>query len=241
MASLQFTASSSPLPSYSHAKLAALGLSIEATSADSVEDVEAADTSGAAVWAGSVSLAEELLARPELVAGTRVLELGCGVGVAGLAAAVVGAASVVLTDGNPSVLALCRRNIEANRGKLGAGTCECVTLEWGEVHAAAALAAAHRPEVVIGADVGYDPSSQDALARTLVALSRRSAQQSSEGAPPPLVVVLAEATRYRDVHGFLRTSLADVGGLSLVAERKLADKVVLLQYESGRAICPRPQ
>ena len=44
-------------------------------------------------------------------AGQRVLELGCGCGLVGLAAAAAGASEVVMTD---LVLAMARRNLEHN-------------------------------------------------------------------------------------------------------------------------------
>jgi hypothetical protein len=42
------------------------------------------------VWPSAVALAKEVLRRPELVAGKRVCDLGCGLGVAGIAAALAG-------------------------------------------------------------------------------------------------------------------------------------------------------
>ena len=42
-------------------------------------------------WPSAVAMSAELLQRPDLVAGKRVCELGCGLGLAGLAAAVAGA------------------------------------------------------------------------------------------------------------------------------------------------------
>ena len=51
-----------------------------------------------AVWKGGELLARELLARPELVRGMRVAELGTGTGIVGLAAAAAGARAVTLTD-----------------------------------------------------------------------------------------------------------------------------------------------
>ncbi len=42
------------------------------------------------VWPSAISMAEELLARPDLVQGKSVCEIGCGLGLAGLAAAMCG-------------------------------------------------------------------------------------------------------------------------------------------------------
>ena len=50
------------------------------------------------MWKGGELLARELLARPELVRGMRVAELGTGTGIVGLAAAAAGARAVTLTD-----------------------------------------------------------------------------------------------------------------------------------------------
>lgn len=55
-------------------------------------------------WPGGIALARLLLDRPELVAGMRVLDLGTGGGVAALAAARAGAASVVANDRDPWAL-----------------------------------------------------------------------------------------------------------------------------------------
>lgn len=42
-------------------------------------------------WPSAIAMSEQLLRRPELVRGKRACELGCGLGLAGLAAAVAGA------------------------------------------------------------------------------------------------------------------------------------------------------
>lgn len=61
------------------------------------DEQQDADT-GRRVWDGAVVLAKLLEQNVELVRGKRVLEVGAGRGVAGLAAARLGAASTVLTD-----------------------------------------------------------------------------------------------------------------------------------------------
>jgi len=48
------------------------------------------------VWPSAIALARELLQRPQLVAGLRVADLGAGLGVAGIAAALAGALSCVV-------------------------------------------------------------------------------------------------------------------------------------------------
>ena len=67
------------------------------------------DPHWATLWQGSVALAEEVLENPSLVRGKRVLDLGTGLGLAGIAAGLAGAKEVVLTDREPRALycALC--------------------------------------------------------------------------------------------------------------------------------------
>jgi predicted nicotinamide N-methyase len=66
-------------------------------------------------WVGGLGLARHLLDHPELVAGRTVLDFGAGGGIAGLAAARAGAASVLAADIDPLALAACRLNAAANR------------------------------------------------------------------------------------------------------------------------------
>ena len=55
-------------------------------------------------WPSAVALATVIARRPDLVKGKRVLDLGCGLGVAGLAAALGGAKEVVMADREPLAL-----------------------------------------------------------------------------------------------------------------------------------------
>ena len=65
------------------------------------------------VWEAADVLARVLAGDPGLVAGKRVLELGCGCALAGLAAGALGAARVTLTD---RVLYMAEYNVAANFG-----------------------------------------------------------------------------------------------------------------------------
>lgn len=55
--------------------------------------IEDADPYWVRAWPSSIALASLILARPELVAGKKVADVGCGLGLAGLAAALAGAAA----------------------------------------------------------------------------------------------------------------------------------------------------
>ena len=56
------------------------------------------DPHWADLWHGSVALAAAIFADPESVRGKRVVDLGCGLGLGGIAAAMCGAKEVVMTD-----------------------------------------------------------------------------------------------------------------------------------------------
>jgi predicted nicotinamide N-methyase len=65
-------------------------------------------------WAGGQALARYVLDHPELVAGKRVLDIGAGSGLVGLAAARAGAASVLAADIDAFACAAIRLNAAAN-------------------------------------------------------------------------------------------------------------------------------
>ena len=185
-------------------------LELETTAGDSQDDSE--DTSGRAAWTAGCKLAELLLledkssVREWVAPGARVLELGCGCGVAGCAVAARDpTAHVLFTDSNTACLATATRNA----ARFGARTSTAV-LKWGDVDAASKIATTFRPTLVIGTDVGYDPSSHEALVKTLAALRAE--------------VVLVEQVRYRDVFGWFldeleRAGFAPAGRVDDVGER----------------------
>src|SRR5205085_1421655 len=67
----------------------------------------------AEVWPAAVPLAGWLLESGAVSPGERVLELGCGLGLVGLALAKAGA-RVTLTDGSPAALELVRAELPLN-------------------------------------------------------------------------------------------------------------------------------
>jgi len=129
-------------------------------------------------WPSGRRLAALLAASPALVRGRSVLELGAGCGLAGLAAAALGA-RVILTD-TPSagrVLAQLRRNAALN-----GGAAEVRALEWAEPEGGGGgeeewLAPGERFDLILGADVMYHPEHPALLAGVLAA---RLARPSGE-------------------------------------------------------------
>lgn len=130
---------------------------------------------GAVLWDASVRLARHVFAlgRPQL-AGKRVVELGCGTGLAGLAAGVQGA-QVVLTD-LPEVLAeVTEANLQANlpalrdSGAAPQGTVALQPLAWGD--GVGHLEPPPPFDYVLAADVVYRPELFEPLRRTLLQLA----------------------------------------------------------------------
>jgi predicted nicotinamide N-methyase len=78
----------------------------------------------AELWPSGVALAQVVAERP--VAGARVLELGCGLGLPSLAAA-LGGAEVLATDWSPDAVGLLRRNAVRNGIRL-----ETAAVSWTE-------------------------------------------------------------------------------------------------------------
>ena len=172
-------------------------LELETTAGDSQDDSE--DTSGRAAWTAGCKLAELLLledkhaVREWFPPGVRVLELGCGCGIAGCAVAARDpTAHVLFTDSNAACLDTATRNFSRFGPR-----CSTAVLKWGDVDAASRVAETFRPTLVIGADVGYDPASHEALVKTLAALRTE--------------VVLVEQVRYRDVFDWFLDELERAG------------------------------
>lgn len=65
-------------------------------------------------WAGGIALARHVLDRPETVRGRRVLDLGAGSGIVGIAAAKSGSAEVLAAEVDRNAVAALRLNAEAN-------------------------------------------------------------------------------------------------------------------------------
>ena len=147
-------------------------------------------------WRGALVLADLL---PALIPGRRVLELGAGLGLAGLVAAKLGAASVVLTDSVPALSAAQADNVAQN----GLETVVRVThLDWDD---AEPCTACHEAECVIGSDVVYGGEHADALPRVLAA----------HIAQPGGWALLVNGVRFPDV---LRRFLDNLPGAGLSAE-----------------------
>ena len=72
------------------------------------------DLTGQVVWPVSVALARFVAARLDSLKGRRVVEVGAGTALAGLAAARAACASVVLTDGSDVIMRLLERALASS-------------------------------------------------------------------------------------------------------------------------------
>lgn len=101
------------------------------------------------VWRGGERLVELLQARRDLVRDKRVVELGSGTGIGGLACAALGASCVVLTD-LPENLPLLQKNATRNGWVQSLCGCEVsvAALDWNGGNLPAC-------DVVVGADCCY--------------------------------------------------------------------------------------
>ena len=126
------------------------------------------------------------------VRGSRVLELGAGVGAVGIFSACLGASDVLLTDGGPpALLLLLQDNVARHRHMVPEGSAlRCESLLWGSDAAAVRPSSEHAWDWVLASDVTYAGYAQEELARTLAILLHQS--------PDPPRVVIAHEHRDRD-------------------------------------------
>jgi len=124
-----------------------------------------AGQTGVAVWNSCLLLTRLLDAltkqSPKWLENKTVVELGCGVGLASISAAKLGATRVLATDGNVNVIELAKQNV--NRNQVG-DIVETTTLQWGFLDA---VDYANVADVVIGSDLTYNSGSWRVLAETL--------------------------------------------------------------------------
>ena len=69
-------------------------------------------------WAGGLALARYVLDNPSIVAGRRVLDLGAGSGLVGIAAAKAGARQVVAAEVDPYAVAALKLNMQLNHASI---------------------------------------------------------------------------------------------------------------------------
>ena len=132
------------------------------------------DLTGQVVWPVSVALARFVAARLDALTGRRVVEVGAGTALAGLAAARGAAASVVLTDGSDVIIRLLERALaSSNVTATLKAPISVRKLLWGDRASYESIGGC---DVVLGADVVCWPRLVEPLLQTVRALLRRSDQ-----------------------------------------------------------------
>ncbi len=154
----------------------------------------AAAAYGLYTWPSAPVLAHWVWARRAKLRGARVLELGAGTALAGLAAAAVGA-TVTITDRAEAPQVLANARAAVTRNGLGA-RCAVVGLSWGRF--TPALMALPPQDWLLGADVLYDSAEFEPLLATVAFLLRN--------APPG--AAFATAYQHRSRHASLEWRLA---------------------------------
>jgi predicted nicotinamide N-methyase len=117
----------------------------------------------AELWPSGIALARHVGVLA--LRGARVLELGCGLGLASVAAALAGG-RVLATDWSSDAIAFARRNAEANAARL-----EAAVVGWAD---RAALAARGPFDLVLGADLVYERRNVELLLGALDGLAPRA-------------------------------------------------------------------
>ncbi len=156
------------------------------------EAAGAAPGFGHKIWPSAHTLVAHLAARDD-IAGKRVVELGCGVGLVGVAVAALGARTV-LTDRDAHVLSQAAANIQLNQTALAKADGSAVTfrLDWRDDAALHKLLHLHGPfDLIVASDVLYSASMFPSLLHTIDALSTVEAV----GTQPTTTTLLAYPDR----------------------------------------------
>ncbi|GFZ15551.1 S-adenosyl-L-methionine-dependent methyltransferases superfamily protein [Actinidia rufa] len=120
------------------------------------------------LWESARLMASIIASNPTIVAGKRVLELGCGCGGICSMVAVRSADLVVATDGDANALDLLTQNVEANLKSPFLDKLITRRLEWGNRDHIEAIKELNGGgfEVIIGTDVTYVPEAISPLFAT---------------------------------------------------------------------------
>jgi len=130
--------------------------------------------SGESVWGGALLLGAYVIkhrravwVKEELLG----LELGCGTGFCGLLASICGLERVLLTDGNPSVIDIVRRNIDRNKARCP--QVEASILEWNNIEHCERIqesffngAMRNKFDIVFGSNILYTERSVEPFFKT---------------------------------------------------------------------------
>ncbi|EPS65506.1 hypothetical protein M569_09272, partial [Genlisea aurea] len=126
---------------------------------------------GCCIWPSSLFMSEFILSHPEIFASKCCFELGSGVGLVGVCLSHVKASKVILSDGDLQTLANMKCNLELNDVK----HVHYLHLPWEEESTSENHLRLHglKPDVILGADIIYDPLCVPHLVKLLAAVLNR--------------------------------------------------------------------
>lgn len=140
------------------------------------------------LWPSSLFLSEFILSFPGLFSNKSCFEVGSGVGLVGICLAHVEASKVILSDGGLSTLMNMKLNLELNnfsietdrqeRTSEDSNTIKCIHLPWES--ASENVLQDFMPDVILGADVIYDPVCLPHLVRLLTILLNKKIPSSAK-------------------------------------------------------------
>ena len=187
------------------------------------------DNLGLKTWTSSVLLSRKLIDLRRHVAQprTRVLELGAGTGLVGIAAACAWAANVTLTD-LPEILPNLQKNIDSNGEVIEAhgGTACAQLLDWFDVKNGS-VNMDDRFSIILAADPLYSPDHPQVLADTV----HRYLQRTSRAR---FIIMLPLREGYHQERESLKTRLDDLD--LAIAEEGLQSGQEDWQDNSGEQI-----
>ncbi|XP_038714833.1 putative uncharacterized protein DDB_G0277003 [Tripterygium wilfordii] len=133
---------------------------------------------GCSIWPSSLFLSEFILSFPEIFSNKSCFEVGSGVGLVGICLANVRASKIVLSDGDLTTLSNMKQNLELNklstdihvpnRTAEDSKMVKCISMAWES--ATESELQEFMPDIVLGADVIYDPLCLPHLVQVLAIL-----------------------------------------------------------------------
>ncbi|XP_048138755.1 putative uncharacterized protein DDB_G0277003 isoform X3 [Rhodamnia argentea] len=119
---------------------------------------------GCSIWPASLFLSEFILSIPDMFSSKTCFEVGSGVGLVGICLSHVKASKAILSDGDLSTLSNMKLNLKMNQLSTGddepefsecSDSVKCLHLPW-ECASESELQGLE-PDIILGADVIYDP------------------------------------------------------------------------------------
>lgn len=140
---------------------------------------------GCSIWPASLFMSEFILSFPDMFSSKTCFEVGSGVGLVGICLSHVKASKVMLSDGDLSTLSNMKLNLKTNQMSTEddepvTSECldlvKCLHLPWE--CASESILQGLKPDIILGADVIYDPLCLPHLVRVLSILLDKTKSSS---------------------------------------------------------------